>query len=800
MLEIFTERARHAILYAKEEAERLMRSHIDPEHFLLGLLRERSGIAYTVFVSQDIDVSTLIKEIRSKSDHGNIIMARGSLPFSALAKKVLDYSFEEAKMLGSKFVGSEHILLGLLREERSRAYLILSREGLKLSAVRDEILRLIDGKGSEIIISTPVLDEFSKDLTKLAKQHKLDKIIGRDKELDRLIQIISRRHKNNAILLGESGVGKTAIVEALAMKLLDDNMPDFLSNKRVVSLELGTLVAGTKYRGQFEERLKNLIKEIEQDKNIILFIDEIHTIVGAGAAEGSIDAANMLKPALARGEVQCIGATTLAEYRKFFEKDAALERRFQTILVEQPSVEESIDILKGIRGYYEEYHKVFIPDNVIDEAVYLSDRFITDKNQPDKSIDIIDEAAAKVKLSNYILPDNISKLKSKIVDTRAKKDNYISDNNTIMVDRYIKKIDKLTEDYKLKTDEWLLDIDSNWPSLTVEDIASTVSDITNIPSKRLERDERERISKIGEELKQFVIGQDEAIAQLSRSIKRNYAGVSNPDRPIGSFIFLGPTGVGKTEIAKQLAELVFGNKDLLIRIDMSEYLERFSVSRLIGAPPGYVGYEEGGILTEQVRRKPYSVVLFDEIEKAHPDIMNILLQIMDEGKITDSLGHQVNFRNTIIIITSNIGTRAAGDSSSVGFNNLHKYNSIDYNAYKLEAKKEVKRFFSPEFLNRLDNVIYFKPLTDAELMKIMDIQIDKINFRLSKLGKSISISESTKKFLLSNDYPYVYGARPIQRILQEYIEDKLSDKILDQTDSKKRKFKAVVVNDELLIR
>lgn len=802
MFEMFTDSARRIIVFAKEEAEKLIQPYIDTEHILIGLFREKRGIAAEIFNRHKINTLNIIKDIRMSNEPGNIFMFKGSLPFSSMAKKALDYAVEEAKLLNHKYVNSEHILLGLLKERRGVAANMLNRLGLDIETVKDDIKKLSSNYDTDRdTTKTPTLDEFGRDLTSLAKKGKLDPVIGRSTEINRLVQILSRRQKNNAVLLGEPGVGKTAIVEGLASRMLEDDVPEFLKKKRLVSLELGALVAGTKYRGQFEERLKNLLREIESEKNIVIFIDEIHTIVGAGAAEGSIDAANMLKPALARGGLQCIGATTLSEYRKHFEKDGALERRFQKIIVNQPTEAQTIEILKGIRKYYENYHKVFITDKVIEEAVFLSDRYITDKFQPDKSIDVIDEACAKKKLTKSILPLDIRKLKSKIDTIRKSMEESLSLNLYDNVEEYTKELDKTNKLYKNKVDLWQKDINSNWPTVEKSDIEDVVSIMTGIPTGKLKTDDKERVASIDKSLKSYVIGQDEAIDVVSKAIKRSFAGISNPNRPLGSFIFLGPTGVGKTEVAKRLAQIVFGSEEALIRIDMSEFMEKFNVSRLVGAPPGYVGYEEGGKLTEQVRRRPYSVVLFDEVEKAHPEVMNVLLQILDEGFVTDSLGHKVNFKNTIIILTSNIGTKEGTNEKILGFGNLKSNNKeIDYNLFRSAAEKELKNHFPPEFLNRLDNIVFFRPLNKDELSLIMDIQVAEINKRLEKIGKEVIIDKVTKDFLLSNDYPYRYGARPIKRILQNHIEDKLADILITDKMVKRKKFKTAVVGDEVVIK
>lgn len=810
MYEMFTDSARKVIVYAKQEAEKLMRSEIDTEHILLGLLYENKGAAAEIFAKHNIKPAQITQDIRFETDNGNMFIFKGSLPFSAAAQKVLGYAVEEAQIFEHKYVNTEHLLLGLVREKRGKAAAILSRLGLDIASLREDVTALSSSfrQVHEGQSDTPTLDEFASDLTAMAKQGKLDKIVGRTAEINRLVQILSRRQKNNAILLGEAGVGKTAIVEGLASRMLEDDMPEFLRKKRLVSLEVGSLVAGTKYRGQFEERMKNLLKEIENEKNIIVFIDEIHTIVGAGAAEGSIDAANMLKPALARGRIQCIGATTLSEYRKQIEKDGALERRFQTIIVRQPDEAQAMSIVKGVKKYYENFHKVFIPDEVAEEAVILTNRYITDKYQPDKSIDLIDEACAKRKLSRRAVPESIKKIQDKLVSVRAKKEKFIAENASdklvsigTEIEKFTKDLNKLGELYRTKVAVWNEEVDTDWPFLTVDDISEVVSLMTGIPVQKLKTEDKARVASIDKDMKKYLIGQDEAINNLAKAIKRSFAGLSNPSRPMGSFIFLGPTGVGKTEAAKRLAELVFGTSEALIRIDMSEFMEKFNVSRLVGAPPGYVGYEEGGKLTEQVRRRPYSVVLFDEVEKAHPEVMNILLQIMDEGFITDSLGHKVDFKNTIIILTSNIGTKKGIDDKILGFGGIGGAgHPIDHVKFKSAAERELKERFAPEFLNRLDNIIYFKPLGISELETIIDLQVDEINKRLEKVGKKISIDESTKKFLLSNNYPFVYGARPIKRLLQNHIEDRLSDILITDKWPKRRKLRTSVVNNEVVIK
>ena len=801
MFENLSNRARQVLAHARQEADKLAQPVIDTEHLLLGLLMEKTGIAATIFTKRNISISSIVMKIRRSSDMSEIFVVKGNLNYSHLVTKVLEYAAEEAKGMDREIIDTEHILIGLVRETEGKASVILSRMGFDVESLRRDIRSMYKKSPSEKEnSSTPILDEFGRDLTALAREGKLDPVVGRQDEIVRLLQILGRRQKNNAVLLGEPGIGKTAIVEGLARRMLDDDIPEFLRTKRIVSLEMGALVAGTKYRGQFEERMKKLLKEIETVQNVVLFIDEIHTLVGAGAAEGSIDAASMLKPALARGGVQCIGATTLAEYRKYFEKDGALVRRFQTILVQPPTDKQTIAIIKGIKKYYEEFHKVYIPDDVAEEVVSLTDRYITDKFQPDKSIDVIDEACSKRKISKNMLPKNIEKIKHKIKFANAEREKYIPFNEYDKIEHYTKEINKLDALYMAKINSWNKDINENYQSITKDDVAEVVSIMTGIPAKKLQSDDKARVAGIAEEIKKFVIGQDEAVDNLAKSIKRSFAGISNPERPLGSFIFLGPTGVGKTEVAKQLAEIVFGSKDALIRIDMSEYMEKFNVSRLVGAPPGYVGYEEGGKLTEQVRRRPYSVVLFDEVEKAHPDVMNILLQILDEGFVTDSLGHKVNFKNTIIILTSNIGTKEGTDDKTLGFGGNKNSKEIEYSRFKSAADRELKMRFAPEFLNRLDNIIYFKPLGVEELKVIFDLQLADINKRLAASGKKITIADDVKEYLLTKDYPYMYGARPVKRILQNHIEDKLADILINDVSPKRKVYKAVVKNNEVLIK
>ncbi|MDR2104874.1 MAG: ATP-dependent Clp protease ATP-binding subunit [Deferribacteraceae bacterium] len=775
-----TDKARRVLTYSREEAERTGQPWVETEHILYGLLREKTGIAYEIFASRRTNISGLLKDIRSLSTVNDIPYSKSvDTPFSLVSRKVLEYTIEEARSLGQNSVSTEHILLGLMRERRGKAFAILTKLGFDYTDLREEIT-VLHRSGRYSAGATPMLDEFGKDLTFAASKGKIDPIIGRDKEVERLVRILSRRTKNNAVLIGEPGVGKTAVVEGLALRITSEGVPDALKRKRLVSVELGGIVAGTKYRGQFEERMKTMIKEIETAKNIIVFIDEFHTIVGAGAGEGAIDASNMLKPALARGAFQCIGTTTLAEYRKYIERDGALERRFQTILVEQPSRDDTIQILQGIRGNYERFHHVLIPDNVIDETVDLTNRYITDKFQPDKSIDVIDEACAKVKLQQP-LADNSN---FSIDEEHPYSCNFAFGGETAEPSGRKVAVCEVDE--------------AEIPSLTVEDIEEVVSSISKVPVSRMKQTERSKLLALEKDLSKFVIGQDEAVDRVSKVMRRSFAGLNNPMRPLGSFIFLGPTGVGKTEVAKRLAEAVFGTQEALIRIDMSEFGEKFNISRLIGAPPGYVGYEQGGKLTEQVRNKPYSVVLFDEMEKAHPDVLNILLQIMDEGFVTDSLGHKVNFKNTIIILTSNLGTKDAAGVKNMGFGDK---SGAEHAKERMNsaAQKALKQHFTPEFINRVDNIVYFNPLGMEELKKILNMQVDELNERLQKQDKFITVTEEAKEYILTKDYDFQYGARPIRRAVEHLIEDPLSEKILSGVFGKRKKLRLLVKEGSLAI-
>lgn len=791
MFELFTDRARRVVLFAREEAEKFLHPYIDTEHILIGVLREKGSIVLELFARRGVNVQSLINDIQSITESQGNLIIKGGLPFSPLAKNSLEFAIEESRILNHKYINPEHILIGLVKEKRGKASMILKRLGFDLIALRDEIRDLSKTFTKSPSISTPNLDEFGKDLTQAASDGKIDPVVGRFNEIDRLVQILGRRIKNNAVLIGEPGVGKTAIVEGLAIKIARNEVPEFLRGKRIVSIDFGNLVAGTKYRGQFEERVKNILKEIENVGNVIIYIDEIHTMIGAGSAEGSVDASSMLKPALSRGVFQCIGSTTTREYRQFFEKDGALQRRFQTVTVNQPDREETIAILKGLKKHYEDFHKVFITDEVITETVYLTDRFVTDRFQPDKSIDVIDEASARLKIRHNELPAEILRLRNEIAEKREKVKVSIFAESP-----YEDQIQRLDDLYQTKYEEWCDSVKSNWPSLTVESVAEVVSAMSNIPLKKLTEDEKEKAKRIESELGKFVLGQDDAILKIAKAIRRSYAGLNNPNRPIASFMFLGPTGVGKTELAKRLGEFLFGHKDALIRIDMSEYMEKFNVSRLVGAPPGYVGYEEGGKLTEQVRRKPYSVILFDEIEKAHPDVANIMLQILDDGFLNDNLGHKVNFKNTIIIMTSNLGTKSTITNKVMGFEN-EKREHIDSKKFQGNAIKELKDIFPPEFINRLDDVVIFNPLTKDLLYKIIDNLIFELNVMLQRQNKHLSIEDGIKEFIMGNHYDFSYGARPLRRLIQKHIEEPLSDLLISGKFSKRKNIKCYMKKGEL---
>lgn len=787
----YSNRAQDVIKISREEALRLGHEYIGTEHLLLGIIREGEGIAIRILKNLGVDLLKLKKAIEDtvKSTGGTLTI--GNIPFTKSAEKVLRISQIEAKIYKSEVIGTEHILLSLLRDEENIACQILNQFNVTYDAARAELNNIISGKSSYNEFTphmsrterkvertrTPVLDNFGRDLTKLAAEDKLDPVIGREREIERVIQILSRRKKNNPVLIGEQGVGKTAIAEGLALRIVQKKVPRVLYDKRVVTLDLAALVAGTKYRGQFEERMKALMNELEKAKDVILFIDELHTIVGAGGASGSLDASNMFKPALARGDLQCIGATTLDEYRQYIEKDGALDRRFQKVLVEPTTVEETIEILKNIKYRYEEHHNVRYTDEAIKACVILSDRYITDRHLPDKAIDVMDEAGAKVRLNNIVVPQEILDLEEEIAQIKQKKIQVVKSQNYEEAARLRDMEQRLQADLERLKERWEFEASQIVHEVTEEDIAEIVSMMTGIPVTRVAQSESEKLLHMEDYLKEYVVGQDEAIEKISKAIRRARAGLKDPKRPIGSFIFLGPTGVGKTELAKVLAKYLFDSEDALVRIDMSEYMEKFSVSRLIGAPPGYVGYEEGGQLTEKVRRKPYSVILLDEIEKAHPDVFNILLQVLDDGILTDGLGRRVDFKNTIIIMTSNIGTRDIKKVGRMGFD--QKEDEIDdYKKMKDTIEEALRTTFNPEFLNRVDDYIIFHKLTKDHINKIIDIKLRDITKRLKDKGFKLILTETARTFLVDKGYDPVFGARPLNRALRKYLEDPVAEVML----------------------
>ncbi|MFD2172375.1 ATP-dependent Clp protease ATP-binding subunit [Tumebacillus lipolyticus] len=781
----FTERAQKVLALAQEEASRLGHSGVGTEHILLGLVREGEGIAAKALVSLGLSSDKIQKEVEK-------IIGRGpgqsaGMAYTPRAKKVIELSIDEARKLGHNYVGTEHILLGLIREGEGVAARVLANLGVSLNKARQQVLQLLGGDAHEghqenqQSANTPTLDSLARDLTQMARDQKLDPVIGRSNEIERVIQVLSRRTKNNPVLIGEPGVGKTAIAEGLAQRIVDNEIPETLRNKRVMVLDMGTVVAGTKYRGEFEDRLKKIMDEIRAAGNIILFIDELHTLIGAGGAEGAIDASNILKPALARGELQCIGATTLDEYRKHIEKDAALERRFQPIVVDQPSKEEAIQILLGLRDRYEAHHRVKILDESIEAAVKLSDRYITDRFLPDKAIDLIDEAASRVRLRSYTQPPNLKELEEKLEDIRSEKESAVQSQEFEKAASLRDTEQKIREELENRKQEWQQNQVKKDSEVTADDIADIVASWTGIPVKKLEGEESERLLRMEEILHQRVIGQDEAVKSISRSIRRARAGLKDPKRPIGSFIFLGPTGVGKTEVAKALAEVMFGDEGAIVRIDMSEYGERHSTARLVGAPPGYVGYEEGGQLTEKIRRKPYSVVLFDEIEKAHPEVFNVLLQVLDDGRLTDSKGRTVDFRNTVIIMTSNVGAAAIKKGGALGFTANREANYIDM---KDRVMEELKKQFRPEFLNRIDDTVVFHQLDESHIKEIVTLMSDELRRRLRENDIHFDLTEEAKAFLAKEGYDPQYGARPLKRAIQRHIEDQLSEALLSGTVKK----------------
>ena len=796
----FSNRVRDVISYSREEAIRLGHDYIGTEHLLLGIIREGEGIAVKILRNLGCDLTKLRKAIEDTVRSTGGTLTVGNIPLTKQAEKVLKITYLEAKLYKSDVIGTEHLLLSLLRDDENIAAQIL-QQGFSITydAVRAELDAIISGKASSRSGSsgsgrsssgygrerstmaekskTPVLDNFGRDLTKLAEENKLDPVIGREREIERVAQVLSRRKKNNPVLIGEPGVGKTAIAEGLAMRIVQRKVSRVLYDKRIVTLDLAALVAGTKYRGQFEERMKAVMNELEKSPDVILFIDELHTIVGAGGASGSLDASNMFKPALARGEIQCIGATTLDEYRQYIEKDGALDRRFQKIMVDPSTPEETVEILKKIKVHYEEHHNVLYSEEAVELAVNLSERYITDRFLPDKAIDVIDEAGARVHLNNIKVPKEILDLEEKIEDTREEKNQVVKSQRFEEAARLRDREKKLQDELEKAKKNWEEKAENEVHDVTDIDIAQVVAMMTGVPVDKISEPEQRKLLEMEQALKGRVIGQDEAIVKLSRAIRRTRAGLKDPKRPIGSFIFLGPTGVGKTELAKVLTEYLFDSQDALIRVDMSEYMEKFSVSRLVGAPPGYVGYEEGGQLTEKVRRKPYSVVLLDEIEKAHPDVFNILLQVLDDGILTDGLGRRVDFRNTIIIMTSNIGARDIKNlGKGIGFSQTEEV--FNYQTMKSTVEDALKRVFNPEFLNRIDDVIVFHPLEKKHIYEIIDIMASELLLRAEGIGIDVDLTRSAKDFLVEKGYDAKFGARPLRRAIQKYVEDPMAEAIL----------------------
>jgi ATP-dependent Clp protease ATP-binding subunit ClpC len=789
MYERFTDRARKVMQLANQEAQRFNHEYIGTEHILLGLVKEGSGVAANVLKNLDIDLRKIRLEVEKIVQAGPDMVTMGKLPQTPRAKKVIEYSIEEARNLGHNYVGTEHLLLGLLREQEGVAAQVLMNLGLKLEDVREEVLNLLghnmdsgESGGTERTANkgkskTPALDSFGRDLTELARQGKLDPVIGRQNEIERVIQILSRRTKNNPVLLGEAGVGKTAIVEGLAQLVVDSNVPELLRDRRIVVLDLAMMVAGTKYRGQFEERIKAVMNEVRRAKNTILFIDELHTLVGAGGAEGAIDASNVLKPALARGEIQCIGATTLDEYRKYIEKDGALERRFQQIIVNPPTREETVEILRGLRDRYEAHHRVQIKDDALDAAVELSDRYISGRCLPDKAIDVIDEAGARVRLKAMTRPPDLKELDGQIEQLNLEKERAVAEQDFEKAAHLRDQADKLKKKKEHITKEWREKSKEIDGIVDEEVINEVVSKMTGVPLTRLEANETARLLKMEEELHTTIISQHEAIERIARAVRKSRAGLKDPKRPIGSFIFAGPTGVGKTLLAKRLAHFMFGDENAMVQIDMSEYTEKHNVSRLTGAPPGYIGYEEGGQLTEKIRRRPYSVVLLDEIEKAHPDVWNILLQVMEDGRLTDSFGRTVDFKNTILIMTTNIGSELIKGKKELNPFGKRTEES-NYTKMVETVKGEMERYFRPEFLNRVDEIIIFRSLTKEDLKQIVNIELRKVEKRLSEKNMKLVLTEEAKDLIIDKGTSLEFGARPLRRAIENLLEDPLAEDLL----------------------
>ncbi len=786
MFERFTERARQVVVLAQDEARALKHNYIGTEHILLGLLREEEGLAARVLESLDITVEEVRAQVARIVGQGDEVTT-GQIPFTPRAKKVLELALREALSLGHNYIGTEHILLGLVRENEGVAARILLDFDADAEKIRNEIIRMLSGPGrrqggaaqgsGEKGKSSKLLDQFGRNFTKLATEGKLDPVVGRQNEIERIMQILSRRTKNNPVLIGEPGVGKTAVVEGLAQRISSNQVPDILKNKQIYSLDLAALVAGSKYRGEFEERLKKVMKEITQRGDIILFIDELHNLVGAGAAEGAIDAASILKPALARGELQTIGATTLDEYRKYLERDSALERRFQQIRVEEPSTDDTVEILRGLRDRYEAHHRCKITDEALVAAAVLADRYIQDRHLPDKAIDLIDEAASRMRIKTMTAPPRYRELEDEIEKVRKDKEAAIENQEFEKAASLRDKERKLTQKKRELEEQWRSEEQTDQPEIGEDEIADIVSMWTGIPVFKLTEAESQRLVRMEEELHKRVIGQDAAIIAVSKSIRRARAGIKDPKRPTGSFIFLGPSGVGKTELARTLAEFLFGDEDAMIQIDMSEYMEKHAVSRLVGSPPGYIGYDEGGQLTEAVRRKPYSVILFDEIEKAHPDVFNILLQILEDGKLTDSQGRKVDFRNVIVIMTSNIGSASISKNVSLGFT-MSNEDGLSYDDMKTRVMGDLKKVFRPELLNRIDEIIVFPKLSKEEILQIVDLMLNRLRVQMAEHEVTIELTDEAKDLLVEKGYDPAMGARPLRRAIQRYIEDPLADYVL----------------------
>lgn len=801
----FTERAQKVLALAQEEAVRLGHNNVGTEHVLLGLVREGEGIAAKALAALGLESEKIQKEVETLIGRGQEI--EQTIHYTPRAKKVIELSMDEARKLGHSYVGTEHILLGLIREGEGVAARVLNNLGISLNKARQQVLQLLGSSDSASSnhqsgrgaggANTPTLDSLARDLTQAAQDDGVDPVIGRSKEIERVIEVLSRRTKNNPVLIGEPGVGKTAIAEGLAQQVVNNEVPEILRDRRVMTLDMGTVVAGTKYRGEFEDRLKKVMDEIRQAGNIILFIDELHTLIGAGGAEGAIDASNILKPALSRGELQCIGATTLDEYRKYIEKDAALERRFQPITVDEPTKEESVQILQGLRDRYEAHHRVSITDDAIEAAVQLSDRYISDRYLPDKAIDLIDEGASKVRLRSYTAPPNLKELEQKLEEVRKEKDAAVQGQEFEKAASLRDTEQRLREQLEETNKQWKEKQGQENTEVTPDDIAQVVANWTGIPVKKLEQEESERLLQMEKILHDRVIGQEEAVKSVSQAIRRARAGLKDPKRPIGSFIFLGPTGVGKTELARAVAEALFGDEEAILRIDMSEYMEKHTTSRLVGSPPGYVGHEEGGQLTEKVRQKPYSVILLDEIEKAHPEVFNILLQVLEDGRLTDSKGRSVDFRNTVLIMTSNVGARELKQGTHVGFTVQSDVRA--YGEMKDKVMSELKRTFRPEFLNRIDEIIVFHALEKSHLKQIVSLMSGQLKQRLIEQGIELDLTSKAEEKIAELGYDPDYGARPLRRALQKQIEDRLSEELLKGNIEKGSKVKIGIRNGEFFV-